>query len=354
MSVDWRLGLAPDVGGNAFSAFMQGQQAQEADKSKNALTAYATNPNAETLGALAPYKPEFVLQQKQAEQEKAAKLAEQKVVGDALSHPDPTVRTQARQQLAYTNSDLYMKLDENGKKAVDTTMKAIGQQAFHIMQLPKEQQEPALQQALQGLQAQGIDTSSFHLTGNPDVDLRTALAVSGQLDDFEKFNAPVIRDIQPGGGLYSMDRTGGNLKTLVEPNYTGQPTGTPAGSGQVAKPADKAAYDALRPGQQYEAPDGSIRIKGGASGNVGGPFRPVGVNQSGVTSTYRTPKHNAEVGGVKNSYHTRRGVNGEPLAVDSVPPSGMSMADYAAKLRRMNPNYDVINEGDHVHIEPKG
>lgn len=30
------------------------------------------------------------------------------------------------------------------------------------------------------------------------------------------------------------------------------------------------------------------------------------------------------------------------------------MAQYAEILRRQNPNYEVINEGDHVHIEPRG
>lgn len=83
-------------------------------------------------------------------------------------------------------------------------------------------------------------------------------------------------------------------------------------------------------------------------------FAPQGVNQAGVTSTYRTPAHNREVGGVANSFHTRRGVNGEPLAVDSVPSRGMSMGAYHARLRKLNPGYDVINEGDHVHIEPRG
>jgi hypothetical protein len=78
------------------------------------------------------------------------------------------------------------------------------------------------------------------------------------------------------------------------------------------------------------------------------------VNQSGVTSTYRTPEHNKRVGGVPNSYHTRKGVDGKPLAVDSVPPRGMSMNAYAAELRRLNPGLQVINEGDHVHIEPGG
>jgi hypothetical protein len=54
------------------------------------------------------------------------------------------------------------------------------------------------------------------------------------------------------------------------------------------------------------------------------------------------------VGGVTNSYH----LTGR--ARDSVPPPGMGMAEYARRLKALNPKYDVINEGDHVHIEPRG
>jgi len=73
-----------------------------------------------------------------------------------------------------------------------------------------------------------------------------------------------------------------------------------------------------------------------------------------VTSTYRSPSHNKSVGGVSNSYHMRRDAQGRPLARDSVPPPGMGMAAYAAELRRKNPNMDVINEKDHIHMEPRG
>lgn len=83
-------------------------------------------------------------------------------------------------------------------------------------------------------------------------------------------------------------------------------------------------------------------------------FKPQGINGEQITSTYRDPAHNKRVGGVENSFHTRRGLNGEPLARDSVPPKGMSMTAYAARLRQLNPHLDVINEGDHVHMEPKG
>jgi hypothetical protein len=51
---------------------------------------------------------------------------------------------------------------------------------------------------------------------------------------------------------------------------------------------------------------------------------------------------------VPNSYHLKG------LARDSVPPKGMDMVAYYQQLRRLNPLLDVINEGDHVHIEPRG
>lgn len=79
----------------------------------------------------------------------------------------------------------------------------------------------------------------------------------------------------------------------------------------------------------------------------------VGISGERITSTYRDPAKNKAVGGVPNSYHMRRDASGKPLARDSVPPSGMSMTAYAAELRRLNPTMKVINEGDHVHMEPK-
>lgn len=61
----------------------------------------------------------------------------------------------------------------------------------------------------------------------------------------------------------------------------------------------------------------------------------------------RSPQRNAAVGGVKNSYH----LSGR--ARDSIPPAGMSMAEYYTELKRRNPGLQVLNEGDHVHMEPR-
>lgn len=76
-------------------------------------------------------------------------------------------------------------------------------------------------------------------------------------------------------------------------------------------------------------------------------FQPRGIDGERVTSTLRSPARNRAVGGVGNSYH----LTGR--ARDSVPPPGMSMAEYHRRLQALNPHLDVINEGDHVHMEPR-
>jgi hypothetical protein len=67
-----------------------------------------------------------------------------------------------------------------------------------------------------------------------------------------------------------------------------------------------------------------------------------------VTSGKRSREKNAAVGGAPNSYHLT------DQARDFVPPKGMSMGQLASQLRAAMPGFDVINEGDHVHVEPAG
>lgn len=64
-----------------------------------------------------------------------------------------------------------------------------------------------------------------------------------------------------------------------------------------------------------------------------------------VSSGYRTPAHNAAVGGADNSWHTKG------FAVDLVPPKGQTMAGMFASLKASNFGFrELINEGDHVHV----
>ena len=66
-----------------------------------------------------------------------------------------------------------------------------------------------------------------------------------------------------------------------------------------------------------------------------------------VTSRQRSAAKNKEVGGTPDSYHLTDN------ARDFVPPKGMDMGSLASKLKSLyGAGFDVINEGDHVHVEP--
>lgn len=106
-----------------------------------------------------------------------------------------------------------------------------------------------------------------------------------------------------------------------------------APSGQATPPASPATPVNLPPG---------IRPRSPLANGI------VGIEGDQETSARRSRTRNAQVGGVENSYH----LSGR--ASDRVPPAGMSMAAYANLLQRLNPSMEVINEGDHVHIEPRG
>lgn len=114
---------------------------------------------------------------------------------------------------------------------------------------------------------------------------------------------------------------------------------------------------------QFEAVPESSRLVQTDPGTMGAPAptdEPINLGEriamltdlgARVTSGFRTPEHNARVGGVPNSFHTR-GTPDNPQAYDLVPPKGMTMAQLAEEAKRALPGFDVINEGDHVHIEP--
>jgi hypothetical protein len=66
-----------------------------------------------------------------------------------------------------------------------------------------------------------------------------------------------------------------------------------------------------------------------------------------VSGRARTPERNAEVKGVANSYHL------SDNARDFQPAKGQTVAQLATRLQPLKAQgYDVLAEGDHVHVEP--
>jgi len=101
---------------------------------------------------------------------------------------------------------------------------------------------------------------------------------------------------------------------------------------------------------QYDAAGRPLRTPGIVPEQSSGDFLS-GVSQAApdahVTSGFRTPQHNAEVGGVPNSKH----LTGR--AVDLVPRRGETMAQLYARVRGV-PGVKAIPEGDHVHVQAQG
>lgn len=262
------------VGQGWQNAMLTGLEMGRQAATRDAFKDYAANPTMEGANAVMQHDPSLGFQlMGMQEKRDAAQLQAQ----NAETEKQLTARAlrgdqEARDALAYWNTDMYLKLDERQKDQVDEMMEAIAQSAFSILQKPPQEQGPALQQVLAGLQAQNVDVSQLNLTGNPEQDLMNALILTGQLDDWERFSQPQNINLQPGGGFYQLDPITGQVTPVVVPNPGGAVPFTPAQDmPRVTSPAEAMN---LPPGTQFVDPQGQVRVvPGGASGNAGGNFQ---------------------------------------------------------------------------------
>lgn len=314
------------VGQAVTQGIMGGYQMAQQAKLNEAMAAYAQNPSMEGAMGVARHDPRMGLQlrgmeeqRQRAEQEAMAKAEEQRLTAAAVQGD-----AEAAAQLAGINPQLWMRLDDRAKAAVEQRTDFMGEAALAISQLPEAERAQAWDAyAQQGVQLGYSDLAQYVGKYSPDA-LNGLLAQTGKVKQFLDLTRPRWLSVQPGG-------------TVVNTN-------DPQAVQQVNEAAQQAAF-----GQQLP-PGWTIDGEGGAGASPQS-FR--GIEGERVTSTFRSPKHNRRVGGVDNSYHTKRFANGTAMARDSVPPPGMSMAEYARRLQALNPHMQVINEGDHVHMEPR-
>ncbi len=139
-------------------------------------------------------------------------------------------------------------------------------------------------------------------------------------DGEDEFGNPIIRAFDP-------NNVGGQVMG------SGQTYGAPVGTGmrggaQMQPPS--AHPPAMPPAQQ------------GPRGDVFASLPP----NLQVTSGLRTPERNRQVGGVANSYHL---TNEARDVVPRSPQEAAQVRQWAAQN-----NMEVIDEGDHLHLEPRG
>jgi hypothetical protein len=118
-----------------------------------------------------------------------------------------------------------------------------------------------------------------------------------------------------------------------------------AEGGLTTLPLPDTMFD--EPNNGGYADGGIVAFAGGGYGRYFEDVATKAIPGLGVTSRQRSDAENTAAGGVSNSFHKTDD------ARDFVPPKGMSMAAFHAKLKsEFGSQYDVINEGDHVHVEP--
>lgn len=326
--INWSLlGPPPDIAGSFNQGVRMGQALVARRRTENALRAYLTNPSApDALNALAVEDPDLAYRYSRIEgqrAETASKLAakQRKAALGQQFLTDPTAARNAA--IGAGDFDIageFDKLDDAGKKQTGEFFKTATPLAYDLLKMPKEQRAAAYEAAKPMLLATGADPATVNsFDPTDDAKLSAVVSMGETLASKIDRNTPDIRSLEPGGGLYSVDKSG-NVRELLRPNTGGAAFGAPV------------------------TPTSATRTV--AAGNIKAP------TYAQQTSGYRDPEHNRRVGGVEGSFHTKKDAVGNPLARDFVPTGGQSMVQLEADLRAQNPGMDVINEGDHVHVEP--
>ena len=191
-----------------------------------------------------------------AQEQRAAQLRQQAAQGDPA----------ALQQLVGIDFDSWKTLDANKKQQIKAQTEYTGQAALRISQLPPQEQAAAWDQAIeQGVQQGYTGLADYRGKFSPQA-LNAAIDNAGLVEKYISYAEP----------KYMVRPTESDLINVRDPNAL-RAAGVVGGYSGAAKPASKAEYDALAPGTQYIAPDGSVKRKGGGSGNATGSFPATGI-----------------------------------------------------------------------------
>lgn len=189
-----------------------------------------------------------------AQEQRAAQLRQQAAQGDPA----------ALQQLVGIDFDSWKTLDANKKQQIKAQTEYTGQAALRISQLPPQEQAAAWDQAIeQGVQQGYTGLADYRGKFSPQA-LNAAIDNAGLVEKYISLAEPKYMAIPEGG-------------TLVNTRSPEAVAGFGATQAAPKQVASKAEYDALAPGTQYIAPDGSVKRKGGGSGNATGSFPATGI-----------------------------------------------------------------------------
>lgn len=312
--INWGLGLSPNVMGNAFNAFTQGQDLRRADDESNALAGYVMDPNDQNRNAVTKLNPEMgyrLGQQEETRKQQQAQAAQQKLltvaklfdgVNDQATYQQ---RMGMAQRMGIDVSDAPPQFDPAWVQENGAIFKFFAEKPEALSTFGKIAADEGFQ------------------PGTPEFNDRVM--------QHAKAEAFKIITPQPGAGAVAYNPMTGESRVVVEANPGDQPMGQAAQAGPpIGTVVQGHRFKGGNPKDQN-----SWEPVGGARSNAGGNFRPVsdgtGVARSvfpnaKITSGYRGPDHPLSK---KNpgSFHTKT-----RSAVDMAPIPGMTFAQAKAKF----------------------
>jgi hypothetical protein len=391
VNIDWGLANQGQQT-NPLLAYMKGQELgaeRRKSQARNAaLARFATDPDG-AIAELASADPEAAMQldkvYQSARQRSALTAAQPKLAAGDF-------RGAGREAMAGGNLELAKALSAYSKEDIELTEKLhglAGRTFFAASQIADpEQRKTFLAQKREELRQAGADDNAIARydavpAGDPNQLKMYGLAA---LDVEKQIAAVKPETLSYGQRIVSNPLSGPPRELYVAPDKVDYVTTPPGGvstrvgggfsrgltvdQGGMAPPMSGAPQGPGNgvPAPAMASPDGSLPIdspppappgQAGVSVPIPAPQgNPEGTPDTlaaavtslfpgaRISSTLRSPAHNAEVGGVPNSRHLQRGG-----AVDFVPPQGVSMAEAAAQIEARYGG-KALNEGDHVHWQP--
>ena len=204
--VNW--GMANQGGfQNALAMYMhmgaQARQARDQRKERNALAAYAKDPNEQNFSALADVRPDFAIQERgrmEARQQETqlAEITQRAVGGDEA----------ALGQLATLNFDRWRTIGADQKKAAAEEATTFGNAAMDVLNRPPEQWSQAILGYAQQLNSPEIAQIAQLPPQQQAQALRAAVAEAGMIQRLIEMERPSYMAIPAGGTLVNTRDSG--------------------------------------------------------------------------------------------------------------------------------------------------
>lgn len=250
MAVQWGLAQGP----NAFERnFQQGfqlgeyqRQRREETEQRNALAAYAANPNEQSLNALAQFAPEVAIQERRRMQQAAQEQQVQQLRAAAAGGD-----RNAMQQLAAIDPTTYSTLSTQRRQYEQGMVEAASNLAQRVLTLPPEQRAAVYQQQIAILGQRYPELAGQEYS---DELMQSTIAEAGQWQEFNRSQQPDYMAIPEGGTLVNT-RSPQAVQQFSQSQFPNAPQIGAVEDGyryRGGNPADPASWEQV--GQQMSAP----------------------------------------------------------------------------------------------------